>query len=99
MKTGDYPDYNVREIIVNKEIDFECTMYAKRDIKHYSEQELANMCDTRDNIYYLPLSLNKKINVLLYRFPEDYVKFIRNESQHEYELGAHNSKNRKRFQS
>lgn len=50
------------------------------------------MCDTRDNIYYLPLSLNKKINVLLYRFPEDYVKFIRNESQHEYELGAHNSK-------
>lgn len=74
-------------------------MYAKRDIKHYSEQELANMCDTRDNIYYLPLSLNKKINVLLYRFPEDYVKFIRNESQHEYESGAHNSKNRKRFQS
>lgn len=87
------------KIIVNKEIDFECTMYAKRDIKHYSEQELASMCDTRDNVYYLPLSLNKKINVLLYRFPEDYVKFIRNESQHEYELGAHNSKNRKRFQS
>ena len=74
-------------------------MYAKKDIKHYSEQKLASMCDTRENVYYLPLSLNKKINVLLYRFPEDYVKFIRNESQHEYELGAHNSKNRKRFQS
>lgn len=87
------------KIIPNKDIEFECTMYANVKVKNYQEKELADLCETRDNIYYLPIDLKKKLNVLLYKYPQDYVKFIRNESQYEYELGAHNSKNRKRFQS
>lgn len=87
------------KIILPKDIKFVCTVYVDPSIKHFSEQEIAEKCDTKESIYYLPMDLKKKLNVLLHKYPQDYVKFIRNESQYEYDFGANNSKNRKRFQS
>lgn len=97
-------NYYYEIVIINTKViphtkkEFERTEYVKKELKGLGYKKVADSCKTIEDIYMIPSDIRFKLNALLYKYPNEYLKFIRNEDQDKYKLGTHNSKNRQRFQ-
>lgn len=87
------------KLIPHSRKEFIKTVYLHKNYRNKDYKTIADDCKTKEDIYYSPMNINYKLICLLYKYPNDYLKFIRNEEQCIYKRGAHNSKNRQRFQS
>lgn len=101
-KTNDY--YYEFKLIDNsryKNVNIKFERKDRIDFKYrgMSQEEIAAMCKTADDIYHTKFDMRFKLGILLAFEPMSYLNFIRNAEQKEYSLGAHNSQNRQRFQS
>ena len=101
-KTNDY--YYEFKLIDNsryKNVNIKFERKDRIDFKYrgMSQGEIAAICKTADDIYRTKFDMRFKLGILLAFEPMSYLNFIRNAEQKEYSLGAHNSKNRQRFQS
>ena len=70
-----------------------------KDFSGKSHEEIAKACKSVDDIYKLKADIRCKLMILLHYEPMSYLNFVRNAEQNEHNVGAHNSKNRQRFQS
>ena len=80
-------------------IKFKYANYINIELRGKDAKQLNSECKTVDDIFKLKLGLRSKLLVYLERDPSATFKYIRNVEQQKYERGAHNSKNRQRFQS
>lgn len=80
-------------------IKFKYANYVNTELRGKDAKQLNSECKTVDDIFKLKLGLRSKLLVYLERDPSATFKYIRNVEQQKYERGAHNSKNRQRFQS
>lgn len=73
--------------------------YISKPLKHKTQEEIAEQCKSLEDIYNLDCDIHHKLGILLKFEPMSYLNFIRNAEQEKCYIGAHNSKNRQRFQS
>lgn len=89
--------------IVNSKIlhrskqEFKTTEYIAVPLRGKSQEEVASQCNSREEILNLKVDIKYKLNAMLFKYPTDYLKYIRNAEQDKYKRGAHNSKNRQRL--
>lgn len=101
-KTNDY--YYELKLINNskyKNVNIKFDRKDRMDHKYLrmSQEEVAAICNSVDDIYKTKFDIRFKLGVLLKFEPMSYLNFIRNAEQKEFGVGEHNSKNRQRFQS
>lgn len=71
------------------------TEYTNKKYKPMSQQDIGDVyCKTIDDIYCLQVDIKCKLNILLYKYPNKYLNFIRNADQSKYKRRAYNSENR-----
>lgn len=70
---------------------FRRTEYINNKFKGLGFKGMAEICDTLDDISTFPVDLKYKLNILLYKDPTQYIKFIRNDDEDIHKYGAHNS--------
>ena len=80
------------KLFTNRNHIFERTEYVNTKLKGIGYKGLADMCKDLDEISVLPVDLRCKLNMLLYKDPSNYIRYIRNDEQDYYKHGAHNSK-------
>lgn len=105
--------YNGEKYIVYKNHSdiYEITIVGKSDcifkrassirepLRNKTQKQIAEECKTAEDVYKLPCDLFHKLGIYNYFDPTAYLNYIRNEEQNKLTFGAHNCKNRKRFQS
>lgn len=74
------------KIFKSKEIDYQRTEYVHAKLRGLSFKEMADKyCNNIDDIINLNVDIKYKLNILLYKYPEKYLNFIRNENQSKYD--------------
>lgn len=72
--------FNARELVFNK------TQYVNLKYKGMTCEQMANtFINSKEDIYNFQVSLNHKLNILLQKYPNSYLNFIRNASAEKYE--------------
>lgn len=69
------------KIFTNKNHNFRFTQYVNIKFKGMSYIEMANICNNIDEIVEFPVDIKYKVNMLLHKYPENYINFIRNENE------------------
>lgn len=73
------------KIFKKKELDYKRTEYVHLKLRGLSYQEMADKyCNTIDDIINLNVDLKYKLNILLYKYPQKYLNFVRNADQSKY---------------
>lgn len=78
---------------------FKHANYINLNYRGLTIEEISNKCETMEDVYNLPLGIRHKLLICNHKMPTNYLNYIRNDEQYKYKSGAHNSKNRQRFQS
>lgn len=95
--------YNIElintKIVNNNSIKFKYANYIPLNLRGKDAKQINNECKTEENIFKLSLGLRSKLLVYLEHNINNQFKYIRNAEQYKYKRGAHNCKNRQRFQS
>lgn len=80
------------DIFTKNSLDYKRTEYVSVKYRGMSYTLMADkLCKTLDDIYNLQVDIKYKLNILLYKYPNKYLNFIRNAEQCKYQRGAHNS--------
>ena len=82
-----YYDFTFLEskVFKKKELDYQRTEYVHLKLRGMSYQDMADqLCNTIDDIVNLNVDLKYKLNILLYKYPEKYLNFVRNADQSKY---------------
>lgn len=75
-----------------KSMEFDKAQFINHKLKGMGYKEIADKFVTKfDDIYKLKVGLTHKINISHYKFPNNYLNFIRNASAEKYEYSTHNS--------
>lgn len=69
----------------NKSINFEHTQYVNIRHRGKSYKDMANECKDLNEIYNYRVDIRYKLNMLLHKFPNKYLLFIRNDTQKKYD--------------
>lgn len=79
-------------IFKSDNLEYDRTEYVASKIRGMSYKDMAEqLCKTEEDIYSLPVDIKYKLNILLHKYPNKYLNFIRNAEQCKYKCGAHNS--------
>lgn len=80
------------EIFKSNNLEYQRTEYVSSKLRGMSYTDMAeNLCKTEYDIYNLPVDIKYKLNILLHKYPNKYLNYIRNAEQCKYKCGAHNS--------
>jgi len=66
---------------------FEHAEYVKYTLRGKSYTDMANECETLDDIVNYPVDIRYKLNMWLYKDPSNYILYIRNNEQDRFESG------------
>ena len=72
------------KIFKKKELDYQRTEYVHAKLRGLSYKEMADLCNNIDDIVNLNVDIKYKLNILLYKYPEKYLNFVRNAEQSKY---------------
>lgn len=76
----------------NTTFDYKRTEYVSVKYRTMSYTQMADkLCADIEQVYTLQVDIKYKLNIILYKEPNRYLKFIRNAEQCKYKRGAHNS--------
>lgn len=79
-------------LFTERTMDFDKAQFINHKLKGMGYKEIADKFVTKfDDIYKLKVGLTHKINISHYKFPNNYLNFIRNASAEKYEYPTHNS--------
>ncbi len=68
----------------NRLLEYDRTEYVHAKYRGWGYKKLSTICNTIDDICKLPVDIKYKLNILLYKHPEKYLNFNRNELQSKY---------------
>lgn len=77
------------QICKNNNHKFEHTEYISSKLRGLNYKQMAELCETLDDIVSLPIDLKYKLNIYLHKDPSNYVLYIRNDEQDRCKYGAH----------
>lgn len=78
-------DFINSNIFKKKELDYKRTEYVHAKLRGMSYQDMADkLCNNIDDIVNLNVDIKYKLNILLYKYPETYLNFVRNAEQSKY---------------
>lgn len=78
-------DFINSDIFKKKELDYKRTEYVHLKLRGMSYQDMADqLCNNLDDIVNLNVDIKYKLNILLYKYPEKYLNFVRNAEQSKY---------------
>lgn len=73
------------KVFRKKELDYQRTEYVHAKLRGMSYQEMADkLCNNVEDIIKLNVDIKYKLNILLYKYPEKYLNFVRNVEQTKY---------------
>lgn len=73
------------KIFKKKELDYQRTEYVHLKLRGMSYKEMADkLCNNIDDIVNLNVDIKYKLNILLYKYPEKHLNFVRNAEQSKY---------------
>lgn len=73
------------KVFRKKELDYQRTEYVHAKLRGMSYQEMADkLCNNIEDIIKLNVDIKYKLNILLYKYPEKYLNFVRNVEQTKY---------------
>lgn len=73
------------KVFHKKELDYQRTEYVHAKLRGMSYQEMADkLCNNVEDIIKLNVDIKYKLNILLYKYPEKYLNFVRNVEQTKY---------------
>ena len=73
------------KIFHKKELDYQRTEYVHAKLRGMPYQEMADkLCNNIEDIINLNVDIKYKLNILLYKYPEKYLNFVRNAEQSKY---------------
>lgn len=93
------PDIYEITIVGKNDCIFKRASSIREPLRNKTQKQIAEECKTAEEVYNLPCDLFHKLSIYNYFDPTAYLNYIRNEEQNKLAFGAHNCKNRKRFQS
>lgn len=77
-------------ILSNSAMMFKHTEYVNSKHRGKSFEDMSNMCKDINDIKNFQVDIRYKLNMLLHKYPNRYLLYIRNEEQERYKPGAHN---------
>ena len=73
------------KIFKKKELDYQRTEYVHAKLRGLSYQEMGDkFCNNLDDIVNLNVDIKYKLNILLYKYPDKYLNFVRNAEHSKY---------------
>lgn len=69
------------KLFSNKTMNFDKTQYVNKKYKHLDYKQMADLCETPSDIYNFPVDVKHKLNMLLHKYPNKYLNFVRNAEQ------------------
>lgn len=76
----------------NNNLEYKRTEYIVYKYRGMSYKDMADkLCKTLDDIYNLQVDIKYKLNILLYKYPNKYLNYIRNAEQYKYKYRKDNS--------
>lgn len=73
------------KIFKKKELEYQRTEYVHAKLRGLSYKEMADkLCNNLDDIINLNVDIKYKLNILLYKYPDKYLNFVRNAEQSKY---------------
>ena len=73
------------KIFKRRELDYKRTEYVHAKLRGMSYKEMAdNLCNNVEDIINLNVDLKYKLNILVYKYPEKYLNFVRNDERSKY---------------
>lgn len=89
--------YDIRfynsKICSDKYMEYKHPQYVYHTYRGMTQQQLANTCKTEEEIYNFPVDLNMKLRMLLIKYPNKYLNFVRNAEQDKYSYRPNYRKN------
>ena len=83
--------------IARTNLNFEHHETINKSMRGKTQEEIANECNVKEDVFNLPCDIRFKLMVYNYFDKTAYLNYIRNAEQCKYKRGAHNSQNRQRF--
>lgn len=79
----------------DKLIEYQRTEYVVNKLRGMGYVQMAEqLCKNEEDIYNLQVDIKYKLNILLYKYPEKYINFIRNAKEDKHKYRAFNRQNR-----
>lgn len=73
------------KVFKRRELDYKRTEYVHAKLRGMSYKEMAdNLCNNVEDIVNLNVDLKYKLNILVYKYPEKYLNFVRNDERSKY---------------
>ena len=73
------------KVFKRRELDYKRTEYVHAKLRGMSYKEMAdNLCNNVEDIINLNVDLKYKLNILVYKYPEKYLNFVRNDERSKY---------------
>lgn len=83
------------KVFGEKLLEYQRTEYVVNKLRGMSYTQMAqDLCKNEEDIYNLQIDIKYKLNILLYKYPNKYINFVRNAEEDRYKHRAANSKNR-----
>lgn len=72
-------------------LEYKKTEYVATKYRGMNYEQMANeLCKTEEDIYNLQVDIKYKLNILLYKYPNKYLNYVRNSTQCKYDRWANN---------
>ena len=80
----------VSGVIFYSAMMFKHTEYVNSKHRGKSFEDMSNMCKDINDIKNFQVDIRYKLNMLLHKYPNRYLLYIKNQEQERYRPGAHN---------